>query len=243
MVHDEINKSKQLNAGWLSLDYCNNGPNAVKSIKFGAWTVDLDRPSHIQLIQFIIECTRHASYSSKLEDKLTKIKINNEWIDFEMEYYDDSRKIAIINAFGEKNLHEMICFLCADPLNPTYGVGTINNVAHSRCVRKLHLPHSRFDSFFSAHFVDLPKELKREAKEIPNLIVARQSLINEALGKAFDQATNGKYIKSRQVLFGKGMANDDKKFDWTPLRLVGKSTFDWDKMTDFLGMYVYNIFI
>lgn len=235
-IHKSIKKSKQIKAGWLNVNFSGLGINAPRTVDWGAFDLDLDRGVDMLPIQFLIECVTHPMYHDGRKDRLTRIKLNGKWIKFDIGYYDDCRKIALIHGFGEKYVNEMVCYLCADPLNPTFGLGTINTVCHAKCFRKIHLPTKRVDILFNALMVQLPEEVIAEADKIPNLLVARNCLVNETIGKAFDEATSRKYVEPRQAIFGKGASNDSLTFDWSILRTVGDSDKDWDKVTSNLGM-------
>ena len=242
-IHNAIKKKKQLKAGWLNLDFNSLGPNAPTTVDWGAFDIDLDRGCDILLNQFLIECVCHPLYHGGIKEKLTSIKLNGKRIVFDIGYHDDCRKTALVNGFGDKHVHQMICYLCANPENPTYGVGTINTVCHAKCFRQIHLLSKKSNVLFNVFMVRLPAAINDDANNIDNLMVTRNCLVNEILGKAFDAVTKQEYIKSRQAIFGKGTSENSTTFDWSVLRLVGKkSKKNWDQLTSDLCMlriYIY----
>lgn len=218
-----------------------NDSASKRTLKFGKLKLHLDKLSSLLAVQLIIELTTYSAYSRRLDEYLTSIKVNDKTITLKLGECDESLKWSISNTYTDRNILYFPCYLCCDEWYPAYSLGVSNTMPHAECVAKLSLPSKKYAEVYVIFYVELPDLLLKEKENIPNLLAARLSVVNELIGKMFDCVTRGNCISRRRKLFGVGNSQDPDTFDWSQLRLTGQSMFDWDDWTTKTGMLYLHI--
>ena len=205
-------------------------------LKFGTLALSRRRPYDTLAILLIVKFLSHPAYKSHYDKLLTSVEIHGKTQFFKLGHYDDVLKIAIGQSFGTNLQVPTICYLCVNYNNPTIAIGCDILNPHADCVDVIRLSKKYNDKYFQLIYSELPKLLLQYRDQIPNLLVARNHLICEIIGKCYDAVTKQKSISKRQKLFGIGKSKDNTSFDWNLIRIIGDCTYDWDKWTSDVGM-------